>query len=332
MSADFESFRFSTADLRPSDCLTAYRDMMCRTLPRMDVHPLGGRFSCEADFHRLADLNISCIAGSAVRCNRTREMAKGSEELLVVIGLEGTYSVSQAGREATVCAGSAVLASAAEPCRTGRTLSRIFCVGLPRPALVPMLANPDAVLMSVIPSALEPLRLLTCYVDLLIRHPSLMETAELRRLAVHHVHDLVAMTLGATRDAAQIAAGRGLRAARMRAIKADIAENLPGNVTVAALSARHRVSPRYVRMLFEGESTSLSQYVLGERLIRVRRMLTDPRYADRTISDIALAAGFGDISTFNREFRRRFAVTPSDVRHGTPQRLMSRHTGLLTPL
>jgi len=48
-------------------------------------------------------------------------------------------------------------------------------------------------------------------------------------------------------------------------------------------------------------------------------VLADPRYADRTICDIALAAGFGDLSTFNREFRRRFGMTPSDVRRATQQ-------------
>jgi AraC-like DNA-binding protein len=124
------------------------------------------------------------------------------------------------------------------------------------------------------------------------------------------------MALGATRDAAEIAAGRGLRAARLRAIKADIAQHLAEEVTADALSARHGVSPRYIRSLFEGENTSLSQFVLAQRLIRVHRMLADPRYASRTISDMAFAIGFGDISTFNREFRRRFGVTPSDVRHG----------------
>jgi AraC-like DNA-binding protein len=43
-------------------------------------------------------------------------------------------------------------------------------------------------------------------------------------------------------------------------------------------------------------------------------MLADPRYAGLTISGIAFAVGFGDLSTFNREFRRRFGLTPSDVR------------------
>jgi AraC-like DNA-binding protein len=170
--------------------------------------------------------------------------------------------------------------------------------------------------MTAIPNTIEPLRLLAGYIGLLVKDHTLMETAELRRLAVHHVHDLLAMALGANRDAAEIAAGRGLRAARLRAIKADIAQNFAGDVTVAALSARHQLSPRYIRRLFESENTSLSQFVLGQRLTRVHCMLTDLRHANRTISDIALAVGFGDISTFNHEFRRRFGLTPSDVRRG----------------
>jgi AraC-like DNA-binding protein len=57
--------------------------------------------------------------------------------------------------------------------------------------------------------------------------------------------------------------------------------------------------------------------VLGQRLIRVHRMLSDPRYAHRAIGEIALAVGFGDLSTFNRDFRRRFGMTPSGVRRDT---------------
>jgi AraC-like DNA-binding protein len=46
-------------------------------------------------------------------------------------------------------------------------------------------------------------------------------------------------------------------------------------------------------------------------------MLTDPRYAGATVSAIAFAAGFGDLSHFNRNFRRRFGATPSDVREAS---------------
>jgi AraC-like DNA-binding protein len=46
-------------------------------------------------------------------------------------------------------------------------------------------------------------------------------------------------------------------------------------------------------------------------------MLTDPRLAERTITDIASEAGFGDLSYFNRAFRRLYGETPSDTRAGS---------------
>jgi len=55
--------------------------------------------------------------------------------------------------------------------------------------------------------------------------------------------------------------------------------------------------------------------VLEQRLARAHRMLVGPRHADATISAIALAVGFGDISYFNRNFRRRYGVTPSELRN-----------------
>lgn len=308
---------FSTEHLRRADRLPFLRDVIGRMLVRTDIEPVhDGSFFCEARFHRLVSLSIGRITNSPLRLSRNREMVEGNAELALMVHLEGAATFSHLGREASVPVGSAILLSGADPLRSVRTKSRNLYIAMPRDVLAPMVSNLDAALMSVIPSTVEPLRLLAGYIDLLMNDPALMETEELRCLAVHHIHDLVASALGATRDMEEAAAGRGVRAARLRAIKADIAQNLAGNVTAAALSARHRLSPRYIRNLFEGENTSLSQFVLGQRLTRVHRMLTDLRRADRTISDIALAVGFGDISTFNREFRRRFGVTPSDVRRG----------------
>jgi AraC-like DNA-binding protein len=124
-----------------------------------------------------------------------------------------------------------------------------------------------------------------------------------------------ALAIGATRDAAAIAEGRGMRAARLRAIKADIAERLAqDDLTVAAVASRQRISGSYIRKLFESEGTSFSECVLSERLIRAHRMLTDPRFAGRSITSVAFDAGFGDVSYFNRSFRRRFGATPSEIR------------------
>jgi AraC-like DNA-binding protein len=44
-------------------------------------------------------------------------------------------------------------------------------------------------------------------------------------------------------------------------------------------------------------------------------MLTEPRLAQSSVGAIAYDAGFGDLSYFNRSFKRRFGVTPRDVRN-----------------
>ncbi|HEY7428129.1 MAG TPA: helix-turn-helix transcriptional regulator [Gemmataceae bacterium] len=113
----------------------------------------------------------------------------------------------------------------------------------------------------------------------------------------------------------QLTRSRGLRAARLCAIKADIASHLGEHeLTVTAVAVHQRVSPRYVQMLFKAEGTTFSRFVLCQRLACAHRMLTDPRYAAWTITAIALEAGFGDLSTFNHAFRRAYGASPSDLR------------------
>jgi hypothetical protein len=47
-----------------------------------------------------------------------------------------------------------------------------------------------------------------------------------------------------------------------------IAHNLDGDVSVTALALRQQVTPRYIQKLFESEGSTLSRYVLGQRLAR----------------------------------------------------------------
>src|SRR6476646_3983720 len=118
------------------------------------------------------------------------------------------------------------------------------------------------------------------------------------------MYDLIAMALGATY----------IRAARLKAIKADILENLGDELTVASVALRQSITPRYIHMLFEIEGATFSEYVLGQRLMRAYGMITDPRFAGLKIATVAFESGFGDLSYFNRTFRRRFGTTPSELR------------------
>jgi AraC-like DNA-binding protein len=52
-------------------------------------------------------------------------------------------------------------------------------------------------------------------------------------------------------------------------------------------------------------------------LSRAHRILSDPRFADRNISSVAFDVGFGDLSYFNRTFRRSYAATPTDIKQSS---------------
>ena len=67
------------------------------------------------------------------------------------------------------------------------------------------------------------------------------------------------------------------------------------------------------------EGVTYTHFVLWHRLDRALRMLRDPRHAARRIGDIAYDAGFGDLSYFNRAFRRRYGATPSEMRNARPE-------------
>jgi AraC-like DNA-binding protein len=200
-----------------------------------------------------------------------------------------------------------------------RTISRPGLVDhrvvrLPRASLSPLVRNIDDAVLRSIPRGTGMLNLLRNYVDALFDDP-VLAMPEMRQLAVAQLCDLVAVTLGATRDATAAAEGRGIRAARLRAVKSDIDAHLAyDDLSPGTVAKRQRVSDSYIRKLFEGEGTSFSQFVLGRRLVRAHRMLTDRRWADRSIAWIAFEAGFGDLSYFNRTFKRFYSTTPSEIR------------------
>jgi AraC-like DNA-binding protein len=115
--------------------------------------------------------------------------------------------------------------------------------------------------------------------------------------------------------AAEAGTAGGRRAARLHAIKQDVERWLDRpDLSVVALAERHCCTPRQVQRLFEQEGSTFTEYVHARRLGRAYRLLSDPRQRCDKISSVAFDCGFGDVSYFNRLFRRRFGAAPSDVR------------------
>lgn len=105
------------------------------------------------------------------------------------------------------------------------------------------------------------------------------------------------------------------RAELFDAVTQDIRNNLDdSDVSLSWLASRHGISPRRIRDLFYAENTNFTDYLLSARLERAKEILSDPELGHINVASIALECGFGDISWFHHTFRRRFKLTPADMR------------------
>jgi AraC-like DNA-binding protein len=308
--------RFSTADLPERDRVAMWREHWCRLLMKLDIEALGGG---EPEYTLLArdlpGVRIMSTAMSPVRIIRTREYAAdGNGDLIFIINQTGKAAASSRGRDVVLNEGDALLMSAGDAKTFDRyTYGGALSFRIPRPILSAMVTYVDDVVMQVIPKNTDALKLLAGYAAPLFNDIALAPL-EFRRTAVNHLHDLVALALGAARDS--VPPGRAIPAARLRMAKSYIAENSSRReLSVGMVAAHLGLTPRNLQRLFESEGTTFSEFLLSQRLSRAHRMLTEPRLAQNPVGSIAYDAGFGDLSYFNRSFKRRFGRTPRDVRN-----------------
>jgi AraC-like DNA-binding protein len=138
-----------------------------------------------------------------------------------------------------------------------------------------------------------------------------LQSPTLRDRVVAHIYDLVALSLRPNRVGDSATA----RPAGGCAIKSDIVASFAdAGLSETSVARRPRLTPRYLRILFAREGTTFSDYLRRTRLTRAHQLLTDRCNRGRTIGSIAYEVGFGDLSHFNRLFRKQCGISPSDAR------------------
>ncbi len=303
---------FSIDNFPERERQSALRDLMGRKISRAEFEPLSDEIRADVTARCIGGIHLVTIDHSLMNVNRTRALLADGDDGLVFEVVGGGCRGLQNGREVVLQPGDGNLIANGDACAFA-CFGKTLLLKLPYQELRPLLADFDAALMRRIPGEAPPLRFLRGYIGLFeeVSHAP----AELQSRFVSHVYDLVALALGAKRGTADQARSRGVRAARLHAVKTDILAHLADHtLSIGSVAARHGISSVYVRKLFEDETLSFSAFVLENRLERARHMLTDSRFGDCTIGAIAFDAGFGDLSYFNRAFRRRFQAAPSDIR------------------
>src|SRR5215475_8284915 len=218
-------FRWSFDDTPERERPTLLRECFARAGVHYDFRALP-----DAPFQ--ADFAINAFPGLAMMwggmrgsCKRgARELSFGMrDELALTVNLDGVHQMEQQNRELVLRAGEAAFS----PCSDIQTRTQngtLLVLRFPRTSFA-MVDGLDDRLVRRIPSDLPALRLLRSYLSA-AWDGQIDAGPALQRSLVTHVYDLMAVMMGASRDLGALAQERGVAAARLAAIKRDIARHL----------------------------------------------------------------------------------------------------------
>lgn len=318
--APLSSQFLSTAMLPARDRLPVWREVFGQSMVRLDIEPVKDTsFHAEGELCVLPGAAFASVTVTPVKVSRTQKLiAEDMADMAFVITADVPFHVTQNGRERMLDPGDAIFLRGGERSTIlSNDRAKFTNISVPMDDLTSLLPSCQDPSMTMVSRQSDVLDLLLGYVRLLQTRQE-PQSDQLGRIAASHIRDLIAAMIGAESEAVLAGCERGgVRAARLRAIKADIVGHLcePG-FSIDGIAMRHGISPRYVRKLFQEERTTFSDFVLLLRLERSWQLLRSPEHAIRTITSIAHACGFNDLSYFNRTFRRRYGITPSDLRNG----------------
>jgi AraC-like DNA-binding protein len=310
---------FSTDMVPKRDRLEHWRETVAKAIAKMDWLPLTeAEFHQEAIVRRVAELGIveATHTTTGNQARRTPQLiSTAGDDLVLQIQSTGVFELSQLGRRTQIGAGEAVLASSSDVA-TGmlKPHSQFLALSFPRRVLSSLVPHVERYVCVRLPRELEALRLLRAYLRAAL-DSNAFELPELGDRVVAHIFDLLALTFRTNSEALDVSQRQSVAAARLHSIKSDVISRLAdADLTETAIAKRHRLTPRYLRTLFASEGTTFTDFLRYTRLTRAHQRLTDLRNCERTIASIAYEVGFGDLSYFNRLFRKQYGVRPSDVR------------------
>lgn len=310
---------FSLADFVDEERHAALLGQYDKCSLNAEAEPLVQLPRASGSIYRLPGVVVSKSISTPTRTRLLADPSKADDDLaFALMECRGRVEIDHCGSEYELGYGQAALHRCDEKLvTTNYGIVRSLCIKIPRASLLPLLGNREEVINHPIDPASPALWMLRSYIPTAI-HPTTLSNAATARLAADHLRDLVVLALGHRGDGAEAAREGGLKAARLAAIKAWIEANLAEpELTLDHAEVLFGISRRTIQNLFEEDGTSFTVYVRDRRLQRARQWLAAPERGHMSISEIAYDVGFGDLSYFNRSFRKRFGMTPGDVRRGS---------------
>jgi AraC-like DNA-binding protein len=281
---------------------------------RIADEPFEGAIS-RADAAQIQVSLVTATRHTVVRL--ASHISESTDDLCFVnLQIEGLGRTTQRHHEQTCAPGDLAVADTTEPFEIANCHNfKLFCFAVPRRLLPKQLLDRPQLNLSRTVAGRALSKTLSGYAEIcLTDHQPLRASG----LIGSHVVDLIAHAPDVLRD---LSAER-VHIPVLLSMMIDHIERHREDpeLGAAALAAKFRCSERYVHRLFAMTDRSVGEHVNDLRIAACTRVLVDPKSAHRTIAEIAFAAGFRDISHFNRLFKRSHGFSPREFRRATTAR------------
>ncbi len=307
---------FSTDHLPRNDRLAYWSDLICDVYVGLDCRSdRKNRFQGRISRADLGQIQVSTVTADMQDVTRSRHRlaTMPSDDLLVSLQMRGTGRVIQEGRVAQLQEGDMALYDAARQYRLE------FAAGfeqivfqIPREQIAQRLPHPHVAAARRIDGTRGVGLAVSRYLSSLPAAVDACNQSE-NALAVHSL-DLIATALAdrLDRDVVNLADPGFLMLLRAKRI-VDMNMRDP-EFDRARLAEIMGVSARQLSRVFGRDSLSPAAYIRHARLGAIAAALADRRNTCLSLTQIAFAHGYTDMAHFSRQFRSRYAVSPSDYR------------------
>jgi AraC-like DNA-binding protein len=318
MGDDMPGRLFFDTDLLPErDRFPAFCEEFVRRHTPLDIAPRkdGGPFRAVIEMQRAGQVYVSAHFNTSTDFLRSPHLLRdGNDALVIALVRSGCAYQTQRGTDVRLGPGEAIVCDNAYSggfhLATDVRWSSIF---IPRATIGKLLPRTDRMAGVKLDRDDIALQLLFGYLGgTLVAE---LTGGRASQLYGEHILDLVALALGAEGAAREFVEQRSVGAVRRAAILGEIGTRATDpRLSADTIASRFGITPRYLRLLLEETGRTFSEHVLEKRLEQAAALLCDPRRDGYKVSAIAFECGFGDLSYFNRAFRRRYGETPSDAR------------------
>lgn len=301
----------------PRERFEFWGDFLNRTLAPFRIEPgTAHAFDVEMAMQKIGELPLARVAGAGYRGTRgPLEIARTPVHFYIAsIHLGGTTSLISRGEERQLECGDVFLLDTLHEVTFGLDRPyRHLMLTVPKEWLDARLPRADRLCGSVLPHHSPLARLFAGYLGAGYETADQLSPSAAALFSQHLLDLLCEAFAGVQPD--QPAPSKAWRAALfVRACRLIALDYGRPDLRPDLIADQLGISTRMLHRIFAEHGESVMQHVLRERIGRAAKLLACTQARDRTITEIAFACGFNDLTHFGRVFDEQMNMTPSEWR------------------